>query len=241
MSKMNALALAESQNSTAVAVAGTVDPFEVYANAVAPQNIIGSLMKFSKGDYLAGEEAKPIEIGTTVTANVDELMCGWIRWQGGKPTEQQLVRVGDGVSPERREALGDDDPTQWEADNNGQPKDPWAFVNYLPLLAADGTLYTFTTSSRGGLGAVGDLARRYARHRRKHPDVYPLVALDVDSYKHQNKAYGIIKVPQFTPAGWQDKAVFNEALAVAGLSVNDVAPVEPLPPVADEMSDEIPF
>ena len=50
--------------------------------------------------------------------------------------------------------------TKWEIDNTGQPKDCWQFSNYLPLKFADGTLYTFTTSSRGGLGAVGDLVRR---------------------------------------------------------------------------------
>ena len=27
------------------------DPFEAYANAVAPQTIIGKLLRFSKGDY----------------------------------------------------------------------------------------------------------------------------------------------------------------------------------------------
>ena len=68
-------------------------------------------------------------------------------------------------------------------------------------MAADGTLYTFTTSSRGGLGAIADLSRRYGRHRRKHDDVFPLIALDVDSYQHNNKAYGRIKVPQLTPMG----------------------------------------
>ena len=79
MSKI--LALAETENN-AVAVRGsTLDPFEAYANAVAPKNILGSLMKFSKGDYLAGEEGKAIETGTTVTANLDELLAGWIKWK----------------------------------------------------------------------------------------------------------------------------------------------------------------
>jgi hypothetical protein len=85
MSKMNALAVSQDENARgAVAVAGTVDVFEAYANAVAPKNIIGTLLKFSKGDYLAGEENKSIETGTTVTANLDELLAGWIRWKEGK-------------------------------------------------------------------------------------------------------------------------------------------------------------
>ena len=52
------------------------DPFEVYANAVAPRTIIGMLLRFSKGDYVAGEEGKEITKGATFTANVDELLAG---------------------------------------------------------------------------------------------------------------------------------------------------------------------
>ena len=240
MSRMKELALAENQN-TALATVCAIDPFEAYADAVAPQTIIGTLLKFSKGDYLLGEEGKPLETGTTVTANLDEMMAGWIRWKEGRPTEHRMIRVADGVAAARREELGDDDPTKWEVDTNGQPKDCWQFSNYLPLLDADGTLYTFTTSSRGGLGAVGDLARRYGRHRKSNPDVHPVIALDVDAYQHKNKAFGWIKIPQFTPMGWEPKAKFTEALAAAGLAVSEVAPVEPLPPVAAEMDDEIPF
>jgi hypothetical protein len=38
-------------------------------------------MKFNKGDYLAGEEGKVIAPGTKLTANVDELLAGLIKWQ----------------------------------------------------------------------------------------------------------------------------------------------------------------
>jgi hypothetical protein len=131
-------------------------------------------MKFSKGDFIAGENNTTIEIGMTVTANLDEMLVGWIKWKEGKPVEHRMVRIADGATPARRDDLGDDEPSKWEVDtNNGQLKDPWQFTNYLPLLAADGALFTFTTSSRGGLGAIGDLARRYGKHSRKHPDVFP--------------------------------------------------------------------
>ena len=53
MSKMNAVALAETENN-AVAVANGVDPLLAYADAIAPQHILAELMKFSKGDYIAG-------------------------------------------------------------------------------------------------------------------------------------------------------------------------------------------
>ena len=103
---------------------------------------------------------------------------------------------------------------------------------------AEGELFTFTTSSRGGLAPLLS-SRRYGRHRYKHPDVHPVIALDVDSYKRANKSYGIIKTPQFTPMGWEPKSKFNEALAAIGAGGGDVAPPEP--EVKDELNDEIPF
>src|SRR5262249_13457426 len=87
---------------------------------------------------------------------------------------------------------------------------------------ADVNLFTFTTSSRGGLGAVGELARRYARHRRNNPDVHPVIALDFGSYKHANKAYGIIKYPEFAPAGYEHKGKFAAVMAAAGDAVDEL-------------------
>ena len=37
-------------------------------------------MKFSKGDYIVGEDST-FEIGTVVTANLDEMLAGWIQWK----------------------------------------------------------------------------------------------------------------------------------------------------------------
>ena len=156
-----------------------------------------------------------------------------------EPVEQRMIRVPDGVHPALRTDLGDLDKSLWEKDDKGEPKDCWQFTNYLPLMDADGNLFTFTTSSRGGLGAVGELVRRYARHRKNNPDVHPLIALDCGSYKHANKAYGIIKFPEFTPAGYEQKGKFSAAMSAAGYAVDEVAPAEADP--ADELSDEIPF
>ena len=78
------------------------DPFEVYANAVAPRTIIGTLLRFTKGDYLAGEEGREIPKGSTFTANVDELLAGWNKWSDGKPVEHIMLRVAEGhILPKR--------------------------------------------------------------------------------------------------------------------------------------------
>jgi hypothetical protein len=229
----------ETQN-TVPAAYGAVDPFEAYADAVSPRTIVGTLLKFSKGDYLAGEESKAIAEGTTFTANVDELTVGWVKWSDGKPIEHIMVRVAEGRVLPKRAELGDQDETHWEADSSGAPRDPYQYTNYLPLMNDAGDLFTFTTSSRGGLGAVGDLCRLYSRHRRKHPDVHPVIALEVGSYQHANKEYGRIKFPKFTLMSWVPKTGFNEALVAAGLTPGKEPPA-PEETQADDIDDSIPF
>ena len=106
-------------------------------------------------------------------------------------------------------------------------------------------LYTFTTSSRGGISAIAGLSRRYANHRRHHPDVFPLIALGVDSYQHPNREYGRIKFPVFAPAGYAPKKDFLAALAAAGIVTAEpaqLAPAEVEKDALDDMlNDEIPY
>jgi hypothetical protein len=71
----------------------------------------GKLLKFSKGDYLVGEDNDEVEEGTQYVANMDELMVGWIRWADGKPEDQIMGRVSEGYQPPKRNTLGDDDKT----------------------------------------------------------------------------------------------------------------------------------
>jgi hypothetical protein len=157
----------QTSNSTAIALNGGVDPFLAYADAISPRSIVGTLLKFSKGDYLAGEEGEIIPHGTQLTANCDEFLAGWIKWQDGKPVEQRMIRVADGFHPPVRTDLGDTDKSLWETDDKGEPKDPWQFTNYLSLMDADGNLFTFTTSSRGCLGSR--LFRRSGRRNHRPP------------------------------------------------------------------------
>src|SRR5262249_54575450 len=132
-----------------------------------------------------------------------------------KPTDHIMMRVADGKQMPKRAELGDTDQSLWEVDSRGKRRDPWQFTNYLLLMSDSSELFTFTTSSRGGIGAIGELCRRYSRHHKHHPDVLPMIALDVDSYQHKVKEYGRIKFPKFTPMGWQPKATFDAALAAA--------------------------
>jgi len=237
---MSATAVIKHQTNEPALATYAPDPFEALANAISPRTIVGALLKFSKGDFLAGADAKEIAEGTAFTANVDELMVGWVKWSNGKPIEHIMVRVAEGRTLPKRAELGDDDATRWETDSLGAPRDPWQYTSYLQLMGETGDLYTFTTSSRGGLGAIGELCRLYSRHRKKHSDVHPVITLEVGSYQHANKEFGKIKFPKFTLIGWSPKANFNQALAAAGL-MPAPEPHVPEEAQADQMNDAIPF
>lgn len=214
------------RSSTAVGAVGA-NPFQSYGDQVSQRSIVGKLLKFSKGDYLLGEDDEEVEEGTKLVANMDELMVGWIRWEESKPTDQIMGRVAEGYQAPRRNELGDDDKSRWEVDDQGRERDPWQFSNYLILKAEEGDeLFTFATSSRGGLNAIGELCKTYGKAMRQRPEEYPVVSLKVGSYQHSNKAYGRIKFPIFEVVGWAAKADFAQALNNESADA-DETPAEP--------------
>lgn len=206
---MNDVAL--NGNGGAVS-ANTTNYFESYGDQVSQKSIVGTLLKFSKGDWLAGESNEEVKPGTQLIANMDELLVGWVRWEGGKPSDQIMGQVAKGYQAPKRNTLGDDDEADWERDDNGKPRDPWQFTNYLilkePGTEGDDGMFTFATSSRGGLNAIGELCKLFGRTVKMKPGKYPIVALKVDSYMHPNKAYGRIKVPVLDVIGWAPQSEF---------------------------------
>jgi hypothetical protein len=223
---------------TEVATVAHSDPLAAYANAVAPQYIIGEMLRFSKGDWIAGKD-NTIPVGTTFTVAPTELLAGWIQWLNSKPVSHEMVRVEDGIPPKKREELGDTDASQWPVDKDGKPKDVWQFTNYLPMMDEDGKVYTFTTSSRGGITAVAQLLRLFANHRKRHPDVFPVIKINTDSYQHKDRDLGRIKYPVFEPAGYLPKGDFLAALAEAGHTAAEAAPAA-TESADDEFNDSIP-
>ena len=194
-------------------VAGPSNPFTSYGEAASQKSIVGTLLRFTKGDYLAGQEDEEVPVGTQFVANMDELSAGWIRWEANKPSDTVMGKIAEGYQAPRRNELGDDDKAQWEVDNQGQQRDPWQFSNYLLLKGTgdDDELYTFTTSSKGGLNAIGDLCKVYGAAMAQHPAEYPVIAIGVNAYDHPNRSFGRIKVPTFKVVSWAKKSVFAEA------------------------------
>jgi len=202
------------------------DPFQAYADSVGQTSIIGQLLKFSKGEWLAGKEGEEIALGTKFVANLDSMLVGWIKWVDNKPEQQIMGKVLDRYTPPKRHELGDLDEATWELDHRGDPRDPWQEASYI-LMKKPGvkftrdTAFTFSTSSFGGKGALAELCSAYAEQRITRDDQFPIVKLGKDSYPHAN--FGKIWKPKFLLAGWESKDLF-EAVAEAPAEEEETRP-----------------
>lgn len=183
------------------------DPYAEYGRQNT-NNIVGKLLRFSKGDYLVGDDE--IEAKTQMVANMANLLIGWIRWEDQKPAETVMGLLGEGYKPQKRNELGFDDESDWPVDKDGKPQDPWQETNYLVFMdPSDNELYTFTTSSAGGRNAISKLCKDYGTKRRMNPGKFPIVSLEVDSYKHKDTSLGRIKVPELKIVGWVAESSFH--------------------------------
>jgi hypothetical protein len=208
----------------------TANPFADYADSVLQRTISGKLLKFAKGDWLAGQDNDEIPRGTKFVANMGELYVGWQRWEDNKPTDQVMGKAIEGYKPVLRNSLPDQDHEQWEVDAEGKEKDPWVKTNYLLLKGVhDGELYTFTSSSKGGLDAVAKLCKDYVPLWIQRPNEWPVIEIGGDSYLHPIKDRGRIKVPTFKIIGFEPKAIFAPDLGE--MPVDDDANVDEFPEV----------
>ena len=203
-----------SEAKTDIATSEHDNPYIAYGEAASRTRIIGKLLKFNKfGDWVAGESADEMPIGTELVAHMGELMIGWIKWEDGKPTEQVMGRLADNFHPPLRSELGDLERDDWAPDGSGAPRDPWQFSNYLILMNPEnGDLYTYASGSKGGKQAVGELSKQYGKAMRHRPDQFPVIALGAGEYPHPNKQFGNIKIPKLEIVAWMERGVIDEAL-----------------------------
>jgi hypothetical protein len=180
------------------------NPWSAYGASAS--NTVYPFLKFNKGEFLAGRDAVEIAIGTRMAVDMDSLEIGWVKWLNLQKVDQLLGRIAEGFKACKRSELDDPDEESWPLDENGERKDPWQFTNQIAMATVDdGAVYTFTTSSRGGLNAIGLLCRTYGEVREQHPNEWPVVELGVGSYQHSNRAYGRVKYPIFNLVGWVPK------------------------------------
>ena len=185
--------------------------FGAYGAAMNNRNFIGTLVTFNKGDFLSGKEDELIPLGTRFAAAMNTIKTGWVRWEDGVAVDHKMELLIEGQRPKTRSQLGDTDDTQWPRDKEGKPRDPWQFINYIVWKREDdGKVFTFTTSSKGGLGAIGKLCEEYdAEILRKTPDKDPLIKIGSSSYEHSDRTIGRVKIPTFEIVGTTNKVVIE--------------------------------
>jgi hypothetical protein len=178
--------------------------FSKYGKAATSHSIIGRLLRFNKfGEYRAGQDGEKIEYGTKLAAAMNTLCVGYIRWEDGRPAERIMGPVAEGFVPPKRDTLGHNDKSKWDSFDDGRPNDPWQFTNEVVLADPEnGELFTFSTSTRGGIDAIGQLCLKYGEHIRQQPDEVPLIELQMGSYMHPNRTYGEIRIPILKRVGW---------------------------------------
>jgi hypothetical protein len=161
--------------------------------------LFGELIKFVKGKWLHGDDEIPL--GTEYAAEMDQLARGWVRWDDGKPVDHRLVFVRDGKKIAEREELGFNDKSEWEKDENGQPKDPWQEQSYLPLVHCEtDENFCWVFGSHGAKKASQKLTLAYWKRGLSQ---LPIVSLRADRYKHPT--YGWTDVPILKVERWQNK------------------------------------
>jgi hypothetical protein len=198
--------------TTNMAAIQNANPFQNYERQTT-RAFPGLLTKFIKGDWVAGKDGDILPVGTELVAVMNSLVVGWQCWQDGEPTDARLGLYIKGFKPPKRRELGDTDNSLWEIGLNGEPRDPWAYINALPLVSPDMMkIYTFITGSFGGRTAVDDLCMD---HSAAPPAKYPLVALSVSSYLRSKREIGRVKVPVFCALGSVDAAPYDRAIVKA--------------------------
>ena len=219
------------RKATAVAVPDNRPYVARYLDEVAPSGIVGRLVKFDgkEGEFKTSDDDKPVPEGKEFVVLADDTLVGWVRFNGpGEAPDKAMGLLYDGYEMPTRESLGDLDPAAWETGLDNQPQDPWQHHQCLVLQDVEtAELFTFTTASKTGRRAVGNLLRHYDRMRKTHPDELPVIRLGKGGFEHKDSRVGFVNVPVFVVCGRAPKD--STAKPDTGIStfLNDAIPYAP--------------
>jgi hypothetical protein len=170
---------------------------------VAQENSMLPLMKFGKDGKWTQDD---VNIDKSIMiAHVDQLVWQWTPWRDGRPGDSIVGLVADmpkGLLPPRREELGDLDSKFWERDEDGKPKEPWVYGYCLIFEDEQGRLYRWSTTSNGGLRAIGDLCGEYDRYQARGGQGLPVVQLLTGGYQHKDRRVGWVHTPKLSFLKW---------------------------------------
>jgi hypothetical protein len=196
------------------------NPYESYGSTSRARRLIGTPMKFNKGEYLTGpkDDQRIVPLGTKLVAIPQSFGCCWQRFVGAKPAFGPGGLISEGFVLPPRHTLGDLEEALWAPDEiTGEPRDPWCATHFACLAPSSLTpVYTFISSSYGGIEALKDLSAEYGKRLRLGASGYPLIELAVDAYNHKNPRFGRIRKPRFLPVvEWVAAARFDATYEAA--------------------------
>jgi hypothetical protein len=210
-------------------VVDTRTPHQRYLDEVAPTAIVGRLVKFSKdGLFVTSDDDQPIDADTDFFALADEVQIGWIKYgqEEGDETQRVAGLFYDGFALPPRASLGDLDESEWPPGLSGTPEDPWKHFQNLVLERVDTReLFTFSTASKTGRRAVGNLLKHYDRLQRAHPGDVPIVKLRPGGFNHTDPRIGWVPTPMFCVVGHASRNAAATPDTSPGGDMNDEIPI----------------
>jgi hypothetical protein len=211
----------------ASALPDTRNDHEKYLDEIAPSGVVGRLVKFSKGgEYIYLDNDEKIGPDEDFVALLDQTLISWVRFHEGEPPERIGGLLYQGFVLPPRQALGDNDKADWPVGLSGDREDVWKHEIMIVLKKpATQELLTFTTTSKTGRRAVGNLLRHYERLQKTDPGAFPVVRLRPGGFNHSDPRIGWVPTPTFV---------------VVGVTPGHTAAV-PDTSVKAQLNDQIPF
>jgi hypothetical protein len=160
-------------------------------------------------------------LGTRFVAKPLDHRIGWQRWAEKKPAETIMSYLHEGYIKPDRSKLGYHDESQWELDQNGDPRDPWQASESIPFVADNDEEFLFVTGSWGGHCALVKLQRAFRLDGMKRDPV-----IELATEKHKNQFGGVNQRPIFPVIGWVTTQPQQVALPKNGAAeiIDDIIP-----------------
>ena len=178
-----------------------LNPYEEVGTSANTSGIVGHLLTFGKmGPFRFGQDKDELAEGTRMLVYMPSFSWGWIKWQDKQVIKQLMPLVSEQPRPPARETLGDLDDKLWAKWPDGRPKDPWQETMRVVMCDVHGQVYTFSTPSKGGHGALKKLSAAYGQHVRQKPEEIPVVELYIREYMHPQ--WNETCAPKFQIIGW---------------------------------------
>lgn len=174
---------------------GGANPFAQAAEDLGVSE--GVYLKFNgnTGDFTFGSDQDELQTGTELVAVMDSIARGWICWNDSEVIDEVMVSILDGQPPSEKEL---EDHSPYASDDDGWSEQ----IRIVFKDVESGETYTFKTSSRAAMRAVGSLMKDYSRQFKNHPDELPVVEIGSTSYIPKEKKHGKKHAPTFKIVSW---------------------------------------